>query len=153
MEHILTQTLQTRKLLLDFLDTIAFEDLMQVPKGFNNNIYWNIAHVVATQQLLIYNLSGVDMLLPEAFIEAYRKGTKPKALVDAAEIEFVKEALFSTIRQTKADVEAGTFTNYNPYTTSAGVTISNLAQAMSYNFYHEGLHFGSVLALRRALQR
>jgi hypothetical protein len=43
--------------------SVAALDLAQlniVPDGFNNSIAWNIAHILVTQQLLHYKLSGKD---------------------------------------------------------------------------------------------
>ena len=50
--------LQIRENLLYTLETTSLEELTLIPDGFNNNIFWNIAHCVATQQLLHYYLSG-----------------------------------------------------------------------------------------------
>ena len=49
---------QTRRNLLEILQETPQKDLLTIPDGFNNNIYWNIAHCVAPQQLLHYYLSG-----------------------------------------------------------------------------------------------
>ena len=61
-------TRQHRKLFLQFLEQIPESKLFEVPQGFNNHIFWNIAHVVVTQQLLVYKLSGLPMYLDEQFI-------------------------------------------------------------------------------------
>jgi hypothetical protein len=42
-----------RKNLLKILQTTSHKDLLTIPDGFNNNIYWNIAHCVATQQFCV----------------------------------------------------------------------------------------------------
>ena len=44
---------QVRKNLLDILQDTSHEDLLLIPDGFNNNMYWNIAHTVATQNFCI----------------------------------------------------------------------------------------------------
>jgi hypothetical protein len=49
---------------------------LKVPEGFNNNIIWNIAHVIVTQQILVYKLSGLPMIVTDEMVEKYRKGTK-----------------------------------------------------------------------------
>ena len=53
---------KTRAIVLHYIDGLTLEQLHVIPEGFNNNIAWNIAHLVVTQQLLHYSLSGKDCL-------------------------------------------------------------------------------------------
>ena len=61
MKHNLQNARITRKNLLKYLNTLSIEELNIIPEGFNNNIFWNIAHVAVTQQILVYKLSGLKM--------------------------------------------------------------------------------------------
>jgi hypothetical protein len=47
----------------------TLEQLNKVPRGFNNNIIWNIAHVIVTQQILVYKLSGLPMIVTDEMVE------------------------------------------------------------------------------------
>jgi len=149
LEKIFDATLQNRKLLYNILKNTPKDKLLEIPKNFNNNIWWNIAHVVVTQQLLVYKFSGLPMLVDGNMVDKYKKGTKPVGAPTDEEIETVKKLLFSTLEQTEADYKAGKFTEYNEYTTSANVTLSSADDALSFNLFHEGIHLGSILALLR----
>jgi hypothetical protein len=142
---------KNRKLMVSFLENYSVEQLNEVPKGFNNNIIWNIAHLIATQQLLTYKLSGIPMRVDEAFVETYKKGTKTVAYVSAEEIAQIKELLFSSVEQTKEDYAIGMFKAYNAYTTSTGSTLTSFEDAMAFNNYHEGIHLGYILAMRKGI--
>jgi hypothetical protein len=142
---------KNRKLMASFLDKFSVEQLNTVPEGFNNNIIWNIAHLVATQQLLTYKLSGLPMRVDEAFVEAYRKGTKANGMVSAEDIATIKSMLFSSVEQTKEDYNNGVFKSYNAYTTSTGSTLTSFEDAMAFNNYHEGIHLGYILAMKKSL--
>ncbi len=151
LDFTLTNTYKTRVILKNFLETISLEDLNKIPEGFNNNIIWNIAHLVATQQILVYKFSEVPALVSDELIDKYRKGTKPETDVTQEEVDEIKELLFSTLDQTRKDYEAGLFKNYNTITTSMDSTLSNVDEAIAYNNFHEGIHLGSVLALRHVI--
>ena len=69
LENAFEVTLQNRKRLYKFLKETPKEVLLQIPKGFRNNIWWNIAHVVVTQQLLVYKFSGQPMRVNDALVE------------------------------------------------------------------------------------
>ena len=147
MEKPFNITLQNRKILYKFLQDTPRDQLLNIPDGFRNNIWWNIAHVVVTQQILVYKLSGLPMKISEALIDKFKKGTVPDGTATEEEIKTIKGFLFSTIEWTQEDYENGLFKDFNEYTTSVNVTLSNVEDAIAFNVYHEGLHMGSILAL------
>ncbi len=65
MNYTFDITLKTRTLFHQILESLTLDQLNTKPKGFNNNIFWNIKHVVITQQLLTYKLSGLPVLVSE----------------------------------------------------------------------------------------
>ncbi|KAF2512035.1 DinB family protein [Flavobacterium zhairuonense] len=138
-----------REVLLKVLDNHSLEQLNKIPEGFSNNLIWNIAHCVASQQVLIYKLSGLPTLVSEEFIAKYRKGTKPEGDVSQAEVVEIRNLLSSTLLQVEKDFEANIFVNYNEYTTSLGFTLKNIHGALDFNNYHEGIHTGIVMSIRK----
>ena len=144
-------TLKNRALFKAFLESLTLDQLNTVPKGFNNSIFWNIAHTVATQQLLVYKLSGVPMLLEDSFVDTYRKGTKTEHNATQEEVGFVKNLLFSTIERTQEDYGNNVFKSYNEYTVSTKSTLTSTEDAITFNNFHECIHLGYILAQKRAL--
>ncbi len=140
-----------RKNILGILQSLSHEQINQIPKGFNNNLIWNYGHVIVTQQLLNYGLSGIPMLLDKEIITRYRKGSKPEGEVSIAEFEALQALAQSTLDQTHLDYEAGKLANFKEYPTSFGITLHSIDEAITFNALHEALHLGSCLALRRAI--
>lgn len=138
-----------REILIKILDSHSLEQLNKIPEGFNNNIIWNVAHCVSAQQSLVYKLSGVPTVVSEDFIVKYRKGTKPEGDVSQQEVDEVRELLSTTLEKTKNDFESGLFVEYNEYTTSMGFTLRNIQDALNFNNYHEGIHTGIIMTLRK----
>ena len=91
----------------------------------------------------------MPMLVSDEMVEKFKKGTTPDGNATEEEITQIKDLLFSTLDQTQADYKAGNFKNYNAYTTSLNVTLSNAVEAMKFNAMHEGIHIGAILALKR----
>lgn len=138
-----------REILLKILDNHSLEQLNKIPDGFNNNIIWNIGHCISSQQVLVYKLSGLPTMVSEEFIAKYRKGTKPEGDVSQAEVDEIRTLLSTTLEKTKNDFESGLFVDYNEYTTSVGFTLRHVQGALDFNNYHEGLHSGIAMALRK----
>ena len=139
----------SRKLTSQFLDNYSLEQLNKIPEGFNNNIIWNIAHIIVTQQLLVYKLSGLPMMVSDELVDKYRKGTKPDGAISQLELDEIKSLLFKTINQTEVDYNAKVFKSYNELTTSLGFTIKDIEDALSFNNYHEALHVGIMMSIRK----
>lgn len=144
-------TLKTRAILYKFLENFSLEQLNSVPKGYRNSMYWNIMHVVVTQQLLVYGLSNVPMLLDSEYIKAFRKGTKTEQDASQNDIEYLKSLLISTIEKTQSDYAAGIFTTFTPYTVSTKSTLTNVEEAIEFNNFHEGIHLGYILAMKNTI--
>lgn len=143
----------TRTIFNKIIDANTLEDLNKVPKGFNNNIIWNIAHIVVSEQLLAYKLSGLESILSDEMINKYRKGTKPEGRITQEEVNEIKGLLFSALEKTEADYVNGVFKDYNAYTVSTtGNTLNNIDEALQFVAIHEGLHYGYVLALLKAIK-
>jgi formate dehydrogenase maturation protein FdhE len=142
-------TRTSRKIVSQFLENYPLEQLNKIPEGFKNNLFWNIAHIIVTQQLLVYKLSGLQMMVSDEMIEKYKKGTKPELDATQAEVDEIKSLLFSTIEKTKKDYENGVFKNFQEYPTSTGFVLANLEGAMNFNNFHEGLHIGVLMSIRK----
>ena len=124
---------QVRRNILEILQNTSTKDLLLIPDGFNNNIYWNIAHCVATQQLLHYYLSGNPFRIDQYWIETYKKGTLPNLNVQQSEIDDLAFLLTETSKVLMKDYDDDFFPDYTSYTTSFGLDLKNIQDAIIFN--------------------
>ncbi|MEO6980396.1 MAG: DinB family protein, partial [Mucilaginibacter sp.] len=87
----------------------------------------------------------------EEFFEMYKPGTTPGGLVDEAGVEEIKTLMLSTIYQLEQDYNEEIFTGYPTFTTRYGVEISSIKEAIKFLTFHDGLHMGYIMALKRAI--
>jgi hypothetical protein len=149
MNAIFELTATSRKMVAPFLEKYTLEQLNTIPEGFSNTMFWNIAHIVVTQQLLVYKLSGLPMQVTDDLVQKYRKGSKPEHTVTQEEVDLIKSLLFPTVEQMKTDYDNKVFQNFNEYPTSTGFTLHSVEEAMQFNAFHEGLHIGILMSLRK----
>src|SRR3982751_2139319 len=103
---------KTRINFLQLLDGLTIEQLNTIPVGFNNNLIWNFAHLLATQQVIFYGLAGLTPNVDEQFIKSYRRYTKPTEFVSEATFEGIKQN-FERAQQTFfEDYRKGAFNNF-----------------------------------------
>ena len=140
---------KSRELTLKAINGLTLEQLHIIPTGFKNHIAWNVAHMVVTQQLLHYKLSGLDCLAPEELIEEHRKGTSPTKTFSNEEFEEVKELLAGLPDTLEEDFNEGIFETYTEYPTSTGFVLDSFNTAINFNNFHEGIHLGIILSIKK----
>ena len=141
----------TRKNILKAIDGLSLEALNTIPKGFNNNIIWNMTHVVVTQQLLCYKLSCNKMRLPNEIVTAYKKGSEPAESVSAEHVAQTVTWLSDSIDWIEKDLDMDIFKEFKPYPTSYGFTLTSIEDAVTFNNVHEGMHLGWIGAIKKSL--
>lgn len=141
----------TRANILKTVEALTLDQINKIPLGFTGNIAWHLGHIAASQQGLIYRLSGNESNLETAFTDKYKKGTTPQAPITQAELDFIKAELISQPDRLANDFDRGIFTNYNAYTTSYGNTIHSIEEAIVFVNVHEALHLGYIMALKRVV--
>ncbi|TGD58519.1 DinB family protein [Flavobacterium humi] len=141
----------SRNILLNFLENHTLEELNKVPDGFSNNLIWNIAHSIVVQQMLVYKLSGLSMMVPDEMVDKYKRGTRPEAFVTQVEIDEIKKFLFSTLEQSKEDFANDIFDQFMPFTTSTGFHVKSAHFAMEFSNYHEATHIGVMMQIKKFL--
>lgn len=144
------QLASIRRVLGKVVSGVAAEDLFRVPAGFANHIAWNAAHIVVTQQVLQYSLSGLETHLPKDLMAKFRKGTGP---ADGGEASYreVMAFLHRGPELLATDYSSDRFESFSSYTTSAGIQLDSIEDAITFNNFHEGIHLGYIMALRKAL--
>lgn len=143
-----------RKFLLNLIDGISIEKLNEIPEGFNNNLAWNFAHVIANQQILCYRNAGAKPVISDKIIDKYKTGTRPESSIDANEFATLKKYLLSTIDKFEEDSATNIFENYKAFDLKSypGVRLKNINDAAKFVSFHDGLHVGYSMALKRALK-
>lgn len=144
---------KARLVQINIINELTIEQLNEIAKGFNNNIIWNMAHLIATQQIVCYRRAGVEPVLDAEFINAYAPGSRPERFISAEEVARIQELFFSTLDRFQQDLQTGLFNNYTAWTTRAGVDITNIDDVLAFLPYHEGIHMGYIQAQRRVLNQ
>ena len=144
-----------RLFLINLIEGISIERLNEIPDGFNNNLVWNFGHVIATQQILCYRNAGVKPVIEDEFIDKYKSGTRPEGFTDENTFGIFKKYLIQTIDKFEEDSATNMFVNYNAFDLKSypGVRLKNIGDAAKFASFHDGLHVGYSMALKRSLKK
>lgn len=152
MKKEIEQLKKTRIYLLDLLKELSAEQLNEIPLGFNNNIIWNLGHLIVSQQALCYLRASLKPAVDEQYFNDYKPQTKPNLPIEEAEIKRIKTLFLSVLDKLEIDYDQGAFANYITFTTPYGVEITNIDDAIKFIPFHEGLHIGYIMAMKRLLK-
>ena len=143
---------KTRTYLLDLVSDLSIEELNEIPPGFNNNIIWNLGHMLASQQGVCYVRSGLKMPIDEQYFLAYKPETKPVEFIGGEQVDAIKSLFLPAIDQLEQDYNNNLFSNYPTWTNRYGVEHKSIEDTIDFLLFHEGLHLGYIMALRRMIR-
>lgn len=153
LQMAVDHSIQIRVNFKKLLESLPEEQLYVIPKGFKNNIMWHFAHTVVTQQILIYKLAGLPMIVSEDLINKYRKGTDGDPTFLPGFKDEIILTSYSTLEKFQTDIlTPEIFQNFQTYPTSFGIELNSYEQAIRFNNIHESLHLGYAMAMRKLLQ-
>lgn len=138
-----------RRNALKLIEGLTDEQLVKIPAGFNNNLLWQLGHIVSSGQGLSYRLSGLEQGIPADYPALFGKGSAPATWETVPNIAELKALALSTLEQTRVDIKAGKFKEYTEYPTSFGITLHSFEESLVFRNLHEGLHLGSMMALKK----
>ncbi len=141
-----------RLYLLKQISNLTTEQLNYIPSGYNNNIIWNLAHLVSAEQNMCYVRSGLPVTVKDKYFTPYISGTKPIEFVKEEDVEAIKAMLITSVDRLQTDLDRNVFINYTPSVMIPkvyGFEVNNIEEALEYLLYHEGYHSGCILSLKR----
>lgn len=143
---------RTRKSILGYTAELTPEQRSIVPTGFNNNIYWQLGHIMVVTDMILFGFSGKSGEVPAEYKTFFGPGTKPadwtteapawEELLDlfAKQTHLVRETFAGQINEPVANKE-----NF-----AKADTIGDL---LELNTMHESSHSGMVNAMSKLVKQ
>lgn len=104
-----------RKNLLLQLENLSNEALGLIPAGYNNNILWNLGHILVVPEYHFYVAKGHSPNVEQYYIQNYMSGSHPTATDIGKEYNAIREALLPTLDVLKSDFEKGIFKDFKAF--------------------------------------
>ena len=140
----LSQLEENRLVLLSQTEYLTAEQYNFIPAGFNNNIIWNLGHILFIGDSILYN--RLQKLRPEylLLLKKYGKGSKPDELTNLSEILHIRRSLTETIGIYKTAIQNQS-EEFETSTENAMQSIS--VEALQFLLFHEEMHYFKVAKL------
>jgi DinB superfamily len=152
-EMLKDQTLKIRALCVKVAEAVKDKG-DEIPAGWNNNLRWQLGHLIITPRRLTLGLYKEDLGLPTQYNQWFAKDTGPGDWGNTTPptIEELLPMVSSSMDHVFSAMENRLNEKFpQPYSTSVGVTLTCPADALAFSMTHDAIHLGSLLALKRAL--
>ncbi|MDR6551542.1 DinB family protein [Paenibacillus qinlingensis] len=152
MEQITLKQLEfIRKSTIKAVEGLSEDTIDAMPEGFNNNIRWNLGHIIFVQEKFAFHFIGEPLQVPENFERLFAKGTKPADWNE--ELPSLETLLALLVEQPKR-IQSILHDRLDesvakPFTTGNGLLLTTIGEFLNYTLYHEGMHFNSITLLKR----
>ncbi len=134
------------------IEGLSEDQLRAVPKGAENNVLWNVGHIVLSNYRLIYRPTGVPVPLPSTWEGWFLPGTSPNDWgSNGPSVAEVLEQFETQVDRIATDHANGLFQTYKSFQLKSGSSLGSVEEALAFNLMHEGIHIGAIIALRRQL--
>ena len=122
---------QLRAYLLKTVGGLSNEQLLAVPPGLKNNILW-----------------GKTPPVPKVYHDLFKNDTSPADWKETPDAEEVKSVL-AELNQRQLEAEtSGQLANRKPFSLGS-LLIETNDDAMIFNLWHEGIHLGLSMSIKR----
>ncbi|GAB3788865.1 DinB family protein [Spirosoma horti] len=141
MDQYLNELEEKRNSLIEKTKNLSLEHYNFIPPGFNNNIIWNLGHMLAVSESILYKNSN---FLPPAHafdITRFKRGTKPEQSYTAEEITSIRQALLDTVTYFKKQAAAELTVAEAQVDGSSNVINGAVLQFL---LFHENLHYRTI---------
>lgn len=141
----------TRYHMMKELDGLERDVLYVIPEGREDNILWNVGHLLCSLSRLAYVRTGHPLPVPEHYLPLFGKGTNALDWETPPDADEVLGAFTAMPARIEQDYRAGKFHDYDPLTLAPGHTIDSVEEAIAFHCFHEGLHIGRIITLKQLL--
>lgn len=146
LTHVFKAANSTRRTIAFLLSRLTVDQINTIPKGANNNILWNAAHIISVQQLIVNRRAGAAYTESKELTALYKPGTLPTVIADRAYIDMVSERLVASGVEMEKNYHSGMFDTYEPFTTRTKMELASAADAITFELFHVGLHLGYIMS-------
>jgi uncharacterized damage-inducible protein DinB len=148
-EVLFNQLESYRSYILGVLENVTEEEAEFIPKGFNNNIRWNLGHIYLDQYLWIQAVTKEKAGVPDQFQTWFGYGTSPANFTpETPTIDELKNLLKEQPSQIKAQYGERLEEEFPP--TEMGM--HTIEQVLIRTIFHEGMHLQTILDLKKCMK-
>ena len=137
-----------RSYILEILDNVTKEEADVIPKGFRNNIRWNLGHIYLDQYLWIQALTKEKTLETEPFNSWFGFGTSPAVFTSETP---TFESLKKLLAQQPVKIEEMYGHRIEDEYPPTEMGMHTIEQVLIRTIFHEGMHLQAIIDIKKCI--
>ena len=132
---------------------ITEENADVIPNGFPNSLRWQLGHMYASVEGIVFHFANETMNFPEGFVELFNRGTSPKDWKTTPPTLEEIIALLSEQQNRVKETFTGRLDEKISQPFSAGpLKLETIGELLSFASFHESEHIGIIKSLKQAVK-
>ncbi|MDQ0300438.1 putative damage-inducible protein DinB [Salibacterium salarium] len=146
-EMIFQQVNLIRQNTLKEIEHLSEEQADQRPEIFPNTIRWNLGHIYTVQNVMLSHFGGKNIDTPSRYLELFVPGTRPDEW--QGEVPSLDE-LKQHLEEQPTKLKEALIGEMDEKAAKPFQSLSTVGEILNFTTYHEGLHVGTIKALKKA---
>lgn len=147
-EVLFNQLDSYRSYILAVVENVTAEEADIIPRGFHNNIRWNLGHIYLDQYLWIQAVTKEKAPVSEQFKAWFGYGSSPASFTsETPSLEELRNLLKDQTSKIKENYGHRLEEEFSP--TEMGM--HTIEQVLTRTIFHEGMHLQTILDIKKLL--
>lgn len=142
-----------RNITLHVANDITEENADVIPNGFPNSLRWQLGHVYASVEGIVFHMSNEKVNLPDGYAELFNRGTRPADWkITPPKVDEIMPLLSEQVGRVK-ETFSGRLDEKLPQPMNAGpLTLETIGELLAFASFHESEHIGCIKSLKNAIK-
>ena len=142
-----------RNITLHVAKDINEENADIIPNGFPNSLRWQLGHVYASVEGIVFHMANETLNLPEGYGELFNRGTRPADWkVTPPKLDEIMPLLTEQVNRVKETFTGRLDEKLSQPMNAGSLTLQTIGELLSFASFHESEHIGCMKSLKSAVR-
>ncbi|MBY6036612.1 DinB family protein [Fictibacillus nanhaiensis] len=154
-ENMLFDQLEfARHITLKVAEGVTEENADIVPEGFPNSLRWQLGHILASVEGIVFHFANESVNMPETYGALFDRGTRPSDWnTTPPTLEEIKSLLAKQMSRVKETFEGRLDEKLaNPLPLGPTMQLETIGELIGFAAFHESEHIGVMKSLKNAVK-
>lgn len=132
---------------------ITEENADVIPNEFPNSLRWQLGHIYASVEGIVFHMANESPNLPEGYGELFNRGTRPADWkITPPKLDEIMPLLSEQVNRVKETFTGRLNEKLSQPMNLGSLTLETVGELLSFASFHENEHIGCIKSLKNAVK-